>query len=769
VQLNKSQGTLYFSDENTGNGLTEATRPTALDTSVVFNKEADTGGAADTTPPASPIGFTATAGDGQVALSWTNPTDGDFAGVEIRRAEGSAPASVDDGALVYVGIDTSHTDTGLANGTTYYYSIFAKDDVPNWSGSATASDIPAAASSSGAFDFEDGSIPSSITMSGDAEWTIDSSTSANGSSYGLKAGSIVDNEMSCFTFTSSEATTYISFYAKVSSEQSWDFLGFYVDSVKRYDVSGDIDWFGKEYTDLADQIHEFKWCYEKDVNGLAGSDTAWIDDINLIMPPALMIGSISGHTTEEGGTASFPVRLNKQPDGKVVVSAQSSDSSEGIVSSGSLTFTNADWDSDQTLIVTGVDDTIADGAVRYSVQVSIDSGNTTDTTGFADLASENVDMANSDNDLFMTAGTAHSCILLSSGSVECWGKGASGQLGNDLLTSSSVPVSVNGIGGIDTDAIQIAASGYLGHRDGHSCALATDGSVKCWGDGLWGQLGNGTSTDSSVPVPVSGIGGGSPAAIQVTTGAEHTCALLTDGTITCWGEGEYGRLGNGATTDQTTPVAVNGIGSSDPKATQVSAGAYSTCAVLEDGTARCWGYGSAGRLGNNGTSSQTSPVAVSGITNAVQISVGNNHACAVLADGTARCWGDNSYGQIGNSMSGWDETTPADVGSIGGSNPSSVQISAGAFFTCAVLDDGKVKCWGEGDFGKLGNDSTSPRNYPSQVSNITTAVQVSTGLQHACALLEDGTVNCWGKGADGQLGNNATDDHSTPVSVSNIP
>jgi alpha-tubulin suppressor-like RCC1 family protein len=180
--------------------------------------------------------------------------------------------------------------------------------------------------------------------------------------------------------------------------------------------------------------------------------------------------------------------------------------------------------------------------------------------------------------------------------------------------------------------------------DEHSCALLSDGTVKCWGLNFAGELGDGTNNyNSNNPVSVSGISN----AKAIAAGGSHSCALLSNGTVKCWGRNEHGELGNGTTGDSTnsnTPVSVSGISN----ATAIAAGPADTCAVLSDGTAECWGFNASGQLGNGTTTDSATPVSVSGITNAAAISAGAYHSCALLSDGTVKCWGFNGAGELGN-------------------------------------------------------------------------------------------------------------------------
>jgi len=369
----------------------------------------------------------------------------------------------------------------------------------------------------------------------------------------------------------------------------------------------------------------------------------------------------------------------------------------------------------------------------------------------------------------VAAGQYHTCALLSDGTVQCWGGNGSGQLGNGTTMPSLTPVSVFGI----SDATAVAAG------QTHTCAVLSDGTVQCWGSNLYGQLGNGGTpvTDcggfcSATPVSVSGIS----TATAIVTGSEHTCALLSDGTVKCWGDNSSGQLGNGTTVGpgcggicSATPVAVSGIST----ATAVSAGYSHTCALLSNSTVECWGYNHYGQLGNGSTTDSSAPVSVFGISTATAVAAGSWHTCVLLSDGTVQCWGYNVFGQLGNGTNTGPQdcdgepcsTVPVPVSGI----TTATAVSTGYLHTCAVLTDGTVQCWGYNASGQLGDGtSLNIAVTPVSVLGISTATAVSTGTQHTCALLSDGTVQCWGANSSGQLGNGSTTDSSSPVSVIGI-
>ena len=199
----------------------------------------------------------------------------------------------------------------------------------------------------------------------------------------------------------------------------------------------------------------------------------------------------------------------------------------------------------------------------------------------------------------VATGASHTCVLLNDQTVQCWGSNYEGQLGNGTTNVSSTPVTVSGI----STATAIAVSGsYFGH----SCALLSDNTIKCWGYNLQGQLGDGTTVDKSTPVTVSGIS--TATSVSVGGGSEegHSCALLSNNSVKCWGNNDYGQLGDGTTTDRSTPVLVSGIST----AIAISAGFRHTCALLSDSTVQCWGYNNQGQLGDRTKASSLTPVNV---------------------------------------------------------------------------------------------------------------------------------------------------------------
>jgi alpha-tubulin suppressor-like RCC1 family protein len=371
----------------------------------------------------------------------------------------------------------------------------------------------------------------------------------------------------------------------------------------------------------------------------------------------------------------------------------------------------------------------------------------------------------------ISAGGGNTCALLPNGTVECWGYGG-GEVGNGSMSDSVTPVAVTGLTGVTA----ISAGG-----GGTACALLSNGTVDCWGSTSDGQLGNGTTSSSySTPVTVTGLTG----VTAISVGADSTCALLSNGTVDCWGNTSDGQLGNGTTTGPDTcpdgpcssiPVAVTGL----TGVTAISAGDDSTCALLSNGTVDCWGSNGYGQLGNgtttgpdtcsggvDGNPCSTTPVEVSGLTRVTAISAGAGYACALLSNGTVDCWGNTSTGQLGNGTSTGPDTcsgnpcstTPVKVSGLTGVTA----VSAGASNTCALLSNGTADCWGDNFYGQLGiGTSTGPDScsgYPCSttpvvVTGLAGVTAISAGSDHICAVLSSGPVDCWGYNQDGELGN----------------
>lgn len=340
----------------------------------------------------------------------------------------------------------------------------------------------------------------------------------------------------------------------------------------------------------------------------------------------------------------------------------------------------------------------------------------------------------------VAGGAAHSCVVRS-GSVLCWGKNDSGQLGDASVVESHQPVPTLNI----TNALSVAAG------EDHTCALISDGSVSCWGEGTSGQLGDGSPQMSSVPVAVSGISD----AIAIDLGFDHSCALHADGTVSCWGDNAMGQLGSPGG-NASVPRLVPGL----TDVVDIAAGARHSCTAHADGTARCWGENTYGGLGDGTFVQRNAPVSVSGITGSVQrIGAGFGHTCAIFATGSMMCWGFNGSGQLGAGMSGGSSEVPVAVSGI----IDATEVDGGADHTCVLLATGAVNCWGFGVLGQLGHGAFSSSNVPVSVAGAVDAIAVATGNVHSLMVLESFQARTWGLNNNGQLGNDTTTNSDLPV------
>ena len=300
----------------------------------------------------------------------------------------------------------------------------------------------------------------------------------------------------------------------------------------------------------------------------------------------------------------------------------------------------------------------------------------------------------------------------------------------------------------------------------HTCLILSDGTVKCWGIGVDGAQGDGSSTVRvTIPVTASGVSG----AIDIATGGKTSCALLSDYSVKCWGSNITGSFGDGTIENTSTPVDVASLSSFGIRS--LTGGYTHICGLLNGTQPQCWGDGDGGQLGDGNNSSicpggdgcwDTPPVSPTGIASASSIAPGNDHTCFLLdSSNTVKCTGDNSAGQLGDGTT-TNATTPVQVSGLSGV----AAIATGYDHTCALLSDKTVKCWGKNDDGQLGDGSNTSSNTPVEASSLSDAAALVAGADHTCALLSDKTVKCWGRNNWGQLGNNSTNSSSVPVSVS---
>jgi alpha-tubulin suppressor-like RCC1 family protein len=335
-----------------------------------------------------------------------------------------------------------------------------------------------------------------------------------------------------------------------------------------------------------------------------------------------------------------------------------------------------------------------------------------------------------------------------------------------------------------------AAAWKLALGDRHTCVITSTNQIKCWGDNSFGQLGIGNQpsvgADSSSPVSASSYSDIDAAPLAIAVGASHTCAITTAGAVKCWGRGTRGQLGHGATSALGDAASEMGSSLSNVDlgsghtATQLALGEEHSCALLDNATVKCWGRNANGQLGigdsfdrgdQPGEMGNALPAVSFGSATPTAIAAGDFHTCALLDSGHVTCWGLNSSGQLGlgnttsvGAVAGFAATATVDLGS----GRSAVALALGSAHTCVVLDDLSMKCFGNGGNGRLGTGATTSRgDGENELGTFLPAIDLgaarrvwaaAAGGSHTCVLLDDLSMKCFGNGSSGQLGNELADE-----------
>jgi alpha-tubulin suppressor-like RCC1 family protein len=361
----------------------------------------------------------------------------------------------------------------------------------------------------------------------------------------------------------------------------------------------------------------------------------------------------------------------------------------------------------------------------------------------------------------VSVGGMHTCGLAADGRVYCWGDNVHGQLGDGTRTGHPTPVAVAGA----VRFIQVSAGAF------HTCAVTAEYRAYCWGQNEDGRVGDGTTTDRWAPTLVAG----GRRFVHVRSGTYHTCGVNGYNVAFCWGANLFGELGIGAGFGFaiTTPTRVAG----GLSFRRVNAGGGFTCGVTTGDRAYCWGYNLNGQLGDGTRISRQKPVAVAGGLSFRQVIAGGGvisnsegdvlepgHACGLTTDNRAYCWGANSDGQLGDGTRSTGRLKPFAV--LGGLRFR--QVIAGLSHTCGVTTSDLAYCWGSNNSGVLGTGASG--------LGLTTPAAVAGGLQfsgvsagplgiHVCGITTGNRIYCWGYNAAGQLGDGTTVSRSTPVAV----
>jgi len=415
-------------------------------------------------------------------------------------------------------------------------------------------------------------------------------------------------------------------------------------------------------------------------------------------------------------------------------------------------------------------------------------------TGTLNLTIDVLDQAVLPDVISASTSASHTCVVLAGGAVRCWGMGFSGGLGygnTNNIGDNETPASAGDVN-VGGAATQVTTGSFA------TCVRLSTGAVRCWGTNTDGQLGLGNTAaigDNEVPSSVAEVNVGAPVA-QISASGNHVCALLTNGNVRCWGRGAEGVLGYGNTNnigDNETPASAGDVNVGGPVA-QIATGPLHTCALLTNGNVRCWGDGSVGALGygntndigDNETPASAGDVNVGGPV--AQIAVGAFHTCALLTSGAVRCWGLAVDGQLGlgNTNNIGDNELPSSVlpvafAALANGAFTPAQVLAGERHTCVRSSSNVIRCWGAAANGELGYGTTTSNIGDNElVSGILTAVQglgtpislaLGSSAHHTCAILATGAIRCWGLGTSGQLGYGNTNnigDNESPGGLGNV-
>jgi alpha-tubulin suppressor-like RCC1 family protein len=347
----------------------------------------------------------------------------------------------------------------------------------------------------------------------------------------------------------------------------------------------------------------------------------------------------------------------------------------------------------------------------------------------------------------ITSGGAHSCAIFTNGKLKCWGSNSEGQIG----VGSSDSVKVNAVS-VDSNVnyAQISAG------TSHNCGITTAGVLKCWGNNLYGQLGIGSTTKSNVPVVVdSGV-----SYSFISASFYNTCGITTAGVLKCWGRNSDGQIGDGTNTQRNSPTIIE----SGVTYSHVGVGSINTCAITTSGVLQCWGANAHGQIGDGTTNVTWFPIDIDDGVSYSKVLCSESNTCAITSAGVLKCWGWSGLSKLGTSHTG-DATSPIVVDS--GVNYASLALGTSeglANHACAITSAGVLKCWGYNSDGQLG-DGTTNSAIALVVDVGVSYSKISAGGKHSCGITSSGMIKCWGANHFSQIGNGTPYFKSSPLEI----
>ena len=372
----------------------------------------------------------------------------------------------------------------------------------------------------------------------------------------------------------------------------------------------------------------------------------------------------------------------------------------------------------------------------------------------------------------LTSGRVHTCGITSDDMAYCWGRNTVGQLGNNSTTNSSSPYPIYTGGLLNGKTIKSISTAAF-----HTCVIASDNEAYCWGQNSYGALGNNSTSQSLVPVLVQDGAMPEGSTIKkISVGTDYTCAIASNNLPYCWGQNGWGQLGDNSTANSSVPVQVYISGELNGKTvSSIATGERHTCVIASDSYAYCWGDNATGQLGDSTGSSKSYPVAVyrdfylSGLT-VKSVTADYFNTCVLASDNYEYCWGYNNTGQNGNNSTSMN-TQPIPVYKTGVLNGKTIlSISTGEYNNCAIASNSLPYCWGSNNNGQIGDNSITQRQIPTAITMTgvlsgKTMKSILSGYTISCVIASDDNAYCWGNNEYGQLGNGTTIESHVPVAV----